>query len=131
MVIKNADIVDANFGNAVRSLSRKEIAVEDSLDLLTSIDQINARLKIIEQQKMIWGDKYVQKAKDGLFLYRENGDLLFKSNEDERMFMNNYQELLEQTFEIALKKPISISKKDRMSALDLSVLRKALITIID
>lgn len=132
MQIKNATIMDARFNSAIAGLLKKDLLVSTSLDLLTSIEEINKRSVVIEQQKTLSAEKYVTKDNVGEFAKDSAGELIFKSKEAGVLFFKDYNDLLSQTFDITLKEKIPLSKSmDRMSVSDLALLREEFIVIVE
>jgi hypothetical protein len=131
MKIKNDTIMKSEFKDAILRLLKRELPVSVSLDLITSIDEINKRNAIIGQQKTLLLEKHVMKDANGSFLEDANGPK-YKSATDKTKMEAAYKELGDQTFDITLKDKIKISKSaDRMSAVDISVLRDEFIEIVD
>ena len=130
MKIKNASVMNENFKTSITCLFKKDLLVSLSLDLITSIDEVNKRLEVIEKQKVMFADKHINKDSNGDYI-KINNVFDYKSAEDKKKFESSYQELLDQTFDVTLKQKIPISKKnDKMSALDLKVLEE-FIEIVD
>jgi hypothetical protein len=131
MKIKNETIMKPEFKDAIVGLLKRELPVALSLDLITSIDEINNRNAVIEKQKVLLLEKHVKKDANGVFLEDKNGPI-YKSAEDKVKMEASYLELGKQTFDITLKEKIKVSKsKDRMSAVDITVLRDEFIEIVD
>jgi hypothetical protein len=131
MKIKNETVMKSEFKDAILGLLKRELPVALSLDLITSIDEINKRNTVVDQQKTLLLERHVKKDANGAFLEDKNGPK-YKSAEDKTKMEAAYAELVKQTFDITLKDKVKISKsKDRMSAVDISVLRDEFIEIVD
>ena len=125
MKIKNGLLLNPNFIKSIQKLFTIEMPAKQCLELSMVLDEVDPQIKILQRSKYIIIDKLAKKDADGKIITDDTGEAQFKDIETRQKCFGQVTEILNEDFEISLKKKVLIDEDDkRFTPQDLMILRE-------
>jgi hypothetical protein len=123
MKISNLQILNPQFVPALDKLLKKEMPLSTCEELAKAILDIEQKAVLLQKVRTAMVDKYLEKDPNGKPVIIDGNKPKYKSDEAQKQFMGELNELIRGDFEVTLTKKIDLSEEDIMPAQEYILIR--------
>lgn len=127
MKIKNFLILNKDFDEALNFLLTLKMPAYQSLEISNCIDEVIAKHQTLDRTRKAIVERYCLKDEKGNPTINKEGNIVFKTMEDQKECLAEVQKVLDEETEITLTEKVKIDKNQQISPLQIKLLKEFIV----
>jgi hypothetical protein len=123
MKIKNFLILNKDFDDALNFLLTLKMPAYQSLEISKCIDDVIAKHQTLDRTRKAIVERYCLKDKEGNPTINKEGNVEFKTVDDQKSCLIEVQKILDEETEVTLSEKVRIDKNQSITPLQIKLLR--------